>query len=249
MFNLTAMKKLFYILVSLIWLSACSTSLPPFLEPVSGEKITPPLPKAPEKVRPAVILKNLHGGWVLNRQPVAKWGMSLPTVLGAVPDTAISVEYMEEMLTLPIGLRLPLKRAKVLYRIITHLTIETVELQFVNVDHVYSSSNHEASHFLLEGLTRKTELKPTGFPQLTADDILKHKILMEYGTPKEFDGVYHHYTDSKTSMKVRVVDDMHLMIRLSSREVERKLRQAINEMYSEEGIEFQKKQLLQGLDF
>lgn len=211
------------------------------------EKTAPP-PKPQVRVQPSVSLKSLPQGWVLERQLIAKWGMSLPTVLSAIPDSASAVEYWEEMLSLPIGLRLPIKRAKVIYQMITRLTIETVELQFVNIDYVYSSSNHEPSHYLLEGLSRTTELKPTGFPQLTADDVLRHKILMEYGTPKEFDGVYHHYADSRTGMKVRVVDDEHILVRLKSNKVDGKLRQAINEMYSEEGIEYQKKQLLKGID-
>jgi len=186
---------------------------------------------------------------MLNHRLVAKWGMSLPTVLLSVPDSAVLIDYVEDLLTLPIGVRLPVKRAKVVYTLIKPLTIETVELLFVNIDNIYSSSNHEPSHYLMEDVVRLTELKPTGFPQLTADDVLKHKILLEYGTPREFDGVYHHYSNSKTAMKVRLVDDSHIRVSLHSLEIEQKFRQAIKEMYSEEGVEFQKKQLLQGIDF
>ena len=39
------------------------------------------------------------------------------------------------------------------------------------MDHIYSSTNHEPSHFILNGLVRSIELKPTGFPQLIASDV------------------------------------------------------------------------------
>ncbi|MEE8335380.1 MAG: hypothetical protein V3S48_02970 [Candidatus Neomarinimicrobiota bacterium] len=241
------MLKTLYILISILMLAACSGTLPSDYDSVTLNNSQPIL--IPDKGQAVFISKPLNEGWMLNHRLVAKWGMSLPTVLASVPDTAVVIEYVEDLITLPIGIRLPVKRAKVVYTLIKPLTIETVELLFVNIDHVYSSSNHEPSHYLMEDVVRITELKPTGFPQLTADDVLKHKILLEYGTPKEYDGVYHHYSNSKTAMKVRLVDDMHIRINLHSLEIERKFRQAINEMYSEEGVEFQKKQLLQGIDF
>jgi hypothetical protein len=215
---------------------------PVFTEPTASD--SPTKDTTPSRVQ----LKSLPTGWILDRQPIAKWGMSLPTVLSTVPDSAQSVEYWDDIQTLPIGVRLGIKRAKVVYQVITRLTIETIELKFVNVNYIYSPSNHEPSHYILEDVIRTTELKPTGFPQLTADDVLKYKILMEYGTPKEFDGVYHHYSDSKTEMKVRVIDDLHIQVQLHSKKVEKQMQQAIEEMYSEEGIEYQKKQLLQGID-
>ncbi|MFQ6612719.1 MAG: hypothetical protein ACE5D2_06415 [Fidelibacterota bacterium] len=232
---------------ALIWQTACSA--PPSVAPEAV--FTEPDPATgiqKETIRPQVRLKSLPTGWVLDRQPIAKWGMSLPTVLSTVPDSAQSIEYWDDIQSLPIGVRLAVKRAKVFYQVITRLTIETIELQFVNVNYVYSASNYEPSHYILEDVIRTTELKPTGFPQLTADDVLKYKILMEYGTPKDFDGVYHQYTDSKTEMKVRVIDDLHIQVQLHSKTVEKQMQQAINEMYSEEGIEYQKKQLLQGID-
>ena len=109
-------------------------------------------------------LKSLPEGWTVDRHPVAKWGMSLPTVMSNVMDSAQTVEYWDEIIDLPTGYKLPLKRSKVLFQIITRLTIETVELHFINVDHIYSSTNHEPSHFILNGVVRSIELKPTGFP-------------------------------------------------------------------------------------
>lgn len=233
--------------LTLLGLMACTAPPAVAPEPVFTEPVTTETPNQ-EGTTPRVQLKALPAGWILDRQPIAKWGMSLPTVLSTVPDSAQSVEYWDDVQTLPIGVRLGIKRAKVIYQVISRLTIETIELRFVNVNYIYSSSNHEPSHYILEDVIRTTELKPTGFPQLTADDVLKYKILMEYGTPKEFDGVYHHYADSKTEMKVRVIDDMHIQVQLHSIKVEKQMQQAIEEMYSEEGIEYQKKQLLQGID-
>ena len=193
-------------------------------------------------------LKSLPEGWTVDRHPVAKWGMSLPTVMSNVMDSAQTVEYWEEIIDLPTGYKLPLKRSKVLFQIITRLTIETVELHFINVDHIYSSTNHEPSHFVLNGVVRSIELKPTGFPQLIAADVIKYKFLMEYGTPQEFTDGFHKYENDQTVLKVRELDKSHVQIQMNSIAVDQKLRTAIDDIYSAEGIEYQKKLLLRSID-
>ena len=193
-------------------------------------------------------LKSLPEGWTIDRHPVAKWGMSLPTVMSNVMDSAQTVEYWEEIIDLPTGYKLPLKRSKVLFQIITRLTIETVELHFINVDHIYSSTNHEPSHFILNGVVRSIELKPTGFPQLIAADVIKYKFLMEYGTPQEFTDGFHKYENDQTVLKVRELDKSHVQIQMNSIAVDQKLRTAIDDIYSAEGIEYQKKLLLRSID-
>ena len=195
------------------------------------------------------IVQELPEGWTVDRHPVAKWGMSLPTVMSNVLDSAQSVEYWEEVIDLPTGYKVPLKRAKVYFQIITRLTIESVELHFMNINHIYSSTNHEPSHYIMNGIVRGVELKPTGFPQLTSDDVIKYKFLMNYGTPKEFSGGFHHYENKKTIMKVRDLDSRHVQIQMNSPEVDKKLLVAIDDMYSTEGIEYQKKLLLRSIDF
>jgi len=193
-------------------------------------------------------LKSLPEGWTVDRHPVAKWGMSLPTVMSNVMDSAQTVEYWEEIIDLPTGYKLPLKRSKVLFQIITRLTIETVELHFINVDHIYSSTNHEPSHFILNGVVRSIELKPTGFPQLIAADVIKYKFLMEYGTPQEFTDGFHKYENDQTVLKVRELDKSHVQIQMNSIAVDQKLRTAIDDIYSAEGIEYQKMLLLRSID-
>ena len=199
--------------------------------------------------RPRLTVEPLPEGWTVDRHPVAKWGMSLPTVMSNVLDSAQSVEYWEEVIDLPTGYKLPLKRAKVYFQIVTRLTIESVELHFMNINHIYSSTNHEPSHYIMNGIVRGVELKPTGFPQLTADDIIKYKFLMTYGTPKEFSGGFHNYESKNTILKVRDLDSRHVQIQMNSPEVDKKLLIAIDDMYSEEGIEYQKKLLLRSIDF
>ena len=199
--------------------------------------------------RPRLTVEPLPEGWTVDRHPVAKWGMSLPTVMSNVLDSAQSVEYWEEVIDLPTGYKLPLKRAKVYFQIVTRLTIESVELHFMNINHIYSSTNHEPSHYIMNGIVRGLELKPTGFPQLTADDIIKYKFLMTYGTPKEFSGGFHNYESKKTILKVRDLDSRHVQIQMNSPEIDKKLLIAIDDMYSEEGIEYQKKLLLRSIDF
>ena len=195
------------------------------------------------------IVQELPEGWTVDRHPVAKWGMSLPTVMSNVLDSAQSVEYWEEVIDLPTGYKVPLKRAKFYFQIITRLTIESVELHFMNINHIYSSTNHEPSHYIMNGIVRGVELKPTGFPQLTSDDVIKYKFLMNYGTPKEFSGGFHHYENKKTIMKVRDLDSRHVQIQMNSPEVDKKLLVAIDDMYSTEGIEYQKRLLLRSIDF
>ena len=201
------------------------------------------------KVRPSLQIDPLPDGWTVDRHPVAKWGMSLPTVMSNVLDSAQSVEYWEEIIDLPSGYKLPLKRSKVFFQIITRLTIENVELHFMNINHIYSSTNHEPSHYIMDKIIRTIELKPTGFPQLTSSDVVKYKFLMTYGTPKEYKEGFHHYQSDKTVLKVRELDKSHVQIQMNSLELDAKLLVAIDDMYSEEGIEYQKKLLLRAIDF
>tara|TARA_Y100001960_G_scaffold328627_1_gene417912 strand:+ start:3098 stop:3844 length:747 start_codon:yes stop_codon:yes gene_type:complete len=244
--------KLLLILVLSIGLTGCVAGLFSMPEPVEipvvTETVTEGEDGADDNYR-GFQLQSLPGGWTVDRHPVAKWGMSLPTVMSNVLDSAQSVEYWEEVVDLPTGYKLPLKRSKVLFQVITRLTIETVELHFVNVDHIYSNTNHEPSHYILNGVVRGIELKPTGFPELTADDVVKYKFLMTYGTPNEFVDGFHQYKNHETVLKVREMDNSHVQIQMNSVTVDEKMRTAIDDMYSEEGIEYQKKLLLRAIDF
>ena len=116
-------------------------------EPISQTKKIPAQQMQPR--RPRLTVEPLPEGWTVDRHPVAKWGMSLPTVMSNVLDSAQSVEYWEEVIDLPTGYKLPLKRAKVYFQIVTRLTIESIELHFMNINHIYSSTNHEPSHYIM----------------------------------------------------------------------------------------------------
>ena len=245
--------SLCFIISSCIWRGSTEPTLllsnvePPEVSESKEEVIDDAIQLKP--LKPVFQLQSLPEGWTVDRHPVAKWGMSLPSVMSNVLDSAQSVEYWEEVIDLPTRYKLPLKRSKVLFQIITRLTIETVELHFINVDHVYSSTNHEPSHYIMNGVVRTLELKPTGFPQLEAKDVIKYKFLMEYGTPNEFSDGFHIYQNDVTGLKVREMNKSHVQIQMNSLAVDKKLRQAIEDMYSEEGIEYQKKLLLRAIDF
>ena len=147
------MKRLLFIaLSSLVLLLISCSSNPrtlfqrnkiPEPKPVAQKKTVTPKPeevqkklstrRAPVK-RPKPLVQDLPEGWTVDRHPVAKWGMSLPTVMSNVLDSAQSVEYWEEVIDLPTGYKVPLKRAKVYFQIITRLTIERVELHFMNIN-------------------------------------------------------------------------------------------------------------------
>ena len=96
----------------------------------------------------------------------------------------------------------------------------TIQIVF---DKSVNSSNHELASSIrnewviqVEGIVKKIKLKDTGFPQLASSDIIKHKVLMEYGTPKEFDGVWHIYQDVNSTYKVRELDERNLKVELKS---------------------------------
>ena len=72
---------------------------------------------------------------------------------------------------------------------------------------------------------------------------------MTYGTPKEFSEGFHRHENKNTVLKVRDLDSRHVQIQMNSPAVDKKLLVAIDDMYSEEGIEYQKKLLLRSIDF
>ena len=72
---------------------------------------------------------------------------------------------------------------------------------------------------------------------------------MEYGTPNKYNDGFHEYNNDVTVLKVREMDKNHVQIQMNSLAVDKKLREAIDDMYSEEGIEYQKKLLLRAIDF
>ena len=134
------------------------------------------------------------------------------------------------------------------FNYVTRLTIERITLGFVNIDYVYSTTNNSDSHYILESVVKKIKLKDTGFPQLTAEDVIKHKVLMEYGTPKEFDGVWHIYEDVNSTYKVRELDERNIKVETKSLKVTDKLEKAIQDTYSKQGIDYKKRLMVQGID-
>ncbi len=226
------------------WMTCTAPEMPAPEEIIAEASISVPLP-AKSVVLPR---KNLPKGWTVNRETLADWQSSLPQVLGISLDTNTTAEFWEEAMTLKSGIKLPLKRAKVTFHHQTRITSEIIELQFINVDYIYSVTNYESSHYELDGVLKTVELRGTGFPQLVADDVLRHKVLLVYGTPDDFDGTWHHYKDKETEFSVRVVDNKHLAVQMRSRAVTKKLKHALRDMYSEEGIELRKQQLMGGFD-
>ena len=183
-------------------------------------------------------IKSLPNGWVLAREPISNWNSSLSAVMGYFPDSLSIAEFWDDPLTLKSGFRIPVRRAKMMYEYTTRMTIERIELRFINIDFIYSITNIEASHYKLESIHKTIELKNIGFPQVTTDDVLQHKIMMTYGR----------YQDFNTEMNVRVLDDWNLAINLRGLIVESDLRRAIEQVYSEEGIEYKKVQLMESFD-
>ncbi len=229
--------------ICLFWIGCVPKQMPTVLEVVN--EILVLTPKENSVILPE---KSLPKGWVLNRETLAAWKSSLPEVLGIISDTSAIAEYWDDKVTLPSGIKLHIKRAKITYFYKTRLTSEVVELHFVNIDNIYSITNYESSHFEMNAVVKSVEILDTGFPQLIADDVLKHKVLLKYGTPNDFDGTWHRYRDKDSEFAVRVIDDKHLAVQISSRRIDRQLKQAIQDVYSEEGIELRKQQLMDGFE-
>jgi len=200
------------------------------------------------KVESVIPVKRLPDGWVFRDELLAPWSTSLPAVLTIVPDTTVEVVYTDESRTTKDGIVLPIKRATVEFNYVTRLTIERITLGFVNIDYVYSTTNNSDSHYILESVVKKIKLKDTGFPQLTAEDVIKHKVLMEYGTPKEYDGVWHNYGDENSIFRVRKLDERNVKVEVDGLQIADKLNKAIEDVYSQQGIEYKKRLMMDGID-
>ena len=213
------------------------------IEDFSGTELT-----ARKNIESVIPVKRIPDGWVFRDELLAPWESNLPAVLSIIPDTTVEVVYHDDNRTTREGFVLPIKRASVEFQYTSRLTHELIMLEFVNVDFIYSTTNNNDSHFILEGITKKIKLKDTGFPQLASSDIIKHKVLMEYGTPKEFDGVWHIYEDISSTYKVRELDERNIKVELKSLKVVDKLEKAIDDTYSKQGIEYKKRLMVQGID-
>jgi hypothetical protein len=209
---------------------------------------TPPVVTTRKNIESVIPVKRIPDGWVFRDEMLASWESNLPAVLSIIPDTTVEVVYHDDNRTTKEGFVLPIKRASVEFQYTSRLTHEQIRLEFVNVDFIYSTTNNNDSHFILEGITKKVKLKDTGFPQLVSSDIIKHKVLMEYGTPKEFDGVWHIYEDVNSTYKVRELDERNIKVEMTSLKVDKKLEKAIDDTYSKQGIEYKKRLMVQGID-
>ena len=201
-----------------------------------------------KKIESVIPVKRLPNGWVFRGELLAPWSTSLPAVLTIVPDTTVEVVYTDESRTTKDGIVLPIKRATVEFNYVTRLTIERITLGFVNIDYVYSTTNNSDSHYILESVVKKIKLKDTGFPQLTAEDVIKHKVLMEYGTPREYDGVWHNYGDENSIFRVRKLDERNVKVEVDGLQIADKLNKAIEDVYSQQGIEYKKRLMMDGID-
>ncbi len=201
-----------------------------------------------KNIESVIPVKRIPDGWVFRDELLAPWESNLPAVLSIIPDTTVEVVYHDDNRTTKEGFVLPIKRASVEFQYTSRLTHEQIRLDFVNVAFIYSTTNNNDSHFILEGITKKVKLKDTGFPQLTSSDIIKHKVLMEYGTPREFDGVWHIYEDKNSTYKVRELDERNIKVEMLSLGVIDKIEKAIDDTYSKQGIEFKKRLMVQGID-
>ena len=217
-----------------------------------GTNIKKPPPRSVitgrKKIESVIPVRRLPGGWVFRDELLAPWATSLPAVLSIVPDTTVEVIYSDESRTTKDGIVLPIKKANVAFHYITRLTSEQIILGFVNIDYVFSTTNNSDSHYILQDVTKKIKLKDTGFPQLTSDDVIKHKVLMEYGTPKEFDGVWHIYTDGNSDFRVRKLDERNVKVQVDGVKIALKLNKAIEDVYSQQGIEYKKRLMMDGID-
>ena len=223
-------------------LSSSNKQDEPFLE-----ESTPTITSR-KNIESVIPVKRIPQGWIFRGELLAPWEANLPAVLSVIPDTTLEVIYQDDSRTTNDGIVIPIKRASVEFQYSSRLTVEQIILEFTNVVFIYSVTNNNDSHYLLSAITKKVGLKDTGFPQLTADDIIKHKVLMEYGTPKEFDGVWHIYEEPLSTFRARELDERNLKVEMTSTSVEKMINKAVEDMYSKQGIEYKKRLMIQGID-
>ena len=222
------------VLVTAACLTGCAFLLP---DQFAADEITFDYPGSPQKSLPL--------GWSVGNELMAEWGTGLNEILGSLPDTTADVKYWTDEIDVESGKRLPILRARIRFDYPARLNTQRVELRFVNVDYIYNMDESSADHYILEGVTKTIELTTSGYPKIHADDVLRKKVLMVYGTPQSFNGVSHSYSDAHTLMSVRVLDSRHLMFTLSGYTTSHALQNALFNVYSEEGIDLKKEEILQ----
>ena len=112
-----------------------------------------------KNIESVIPVKRIPNGWVFRDELLAPWESNLPAVLSIIPDTTVEVIYHDDNRTTKEGFVLPIKRASVEFQYTSRLTHELIVLEFVNVDFIYSTTNNNDSHFILEGITKKVKLK------------------------------------------------------------------------------------------
>ena len=110
-----------------------------------------------KNIESVIPVKRIPSGWVFRDELLAPWESNLPAVLSIIPDTTVEVVYHDDNRTTREGFVLPIKRASVEFQYTSRLTHELIMLEFVNVDFIYSTTNNNDSHFILQGITKKVK--------------------------------------------------------------------------------------------
>jgi hypothetical protein len=231
------MIRLFFVLLIAVQGTGCVLLMP---DPSSSDTTSSDYPGSPAKPLPR--------GWKTADLLRAEWGDPLNEILGSLPDTSSSVEYWKDEIQLESGKRLPILRARIQFDHTTKLNRQRVELRFVNVDYIYDTAESSAEHYMLEGVTKTIELTASGYPKIHSEDVLRKKVLMVYGTPQNYNGVTHSYSDQHTFMAVRVLDNSRLMFTMSGHAISLALQNALIAVYSEEGIDLKKEEILKDFE-
>lgn len=227
------MTRLFIVLLLAVQGAGCVLLMP---DQFSSDTISSDYPGSPAKPLPR--------GWASGDELIAGWGRTLNEILGSLPDTAAKTEYWKDEIELESGKRLPVLRARIRFDHTTKLNRQRVELKFVNVNYIYNTADISAEHYILEGVTKTIELTASGYPKINSEDVLRKKVLMVYGTPQSYNGVTHSYSDEYTLMAVRVLDSSKLLFTLSGYTASHALQKALIDVYSEEGIDMKKEEIL-----
>ncbi|MFQ6605967.1 MAG: hypothetical protein ACE5D8_10535 [Fidelibacterota bacterium] len=223
-------------IIFLLLLAGC-VSNPATVPYQSGDNISDPAP-----------VISLPEGWVQHGVLAAAWGSGLPEVTPLIPDTGYQTEFWEE--NIPVDNReVVIPRASVTYQKLTPASKETWVLRFINIANLYEPLNLDDDQYLLIDIQRTIRLLDAGDIRVTADDVMKRKVLMRYGTPVSFDGNRYLYYDDKTEMAIQVLDDQTLFVQSSSIGLKEKLAVALESEYSREAIDQKINDLLKNIEF
>ncbi len=193
------------------------------------------------------VVKALPEGWVLNGVLAAAWGSSYEELIKTIPDTSFGILFYETPHEIDSE-TIDIYRARVTYSYTTGVSKEDIVFEFVNLNYLSTQTQLLDADYILSEIKRSIYLVNTPGDQLMSEDLIKYKVLMEYGSPTDYDGQSYLYYNNVTEMTIKEVDNAHVLIHLTSIDLKRTMAEILDSQYSREAKQKQKQLLLDEID-